>query len=151
MSSKRRERTSKKSVTPRIAAALMVLLGVLMGTSAAFASTTDTAQAGIGSARASSVTPDIEAEPCTSDRATWVHIKFVYSGTICYGYEGTWPFEENGLVSFCPGNNKGSFTYTDDGGVEHTFKFEPGGATVYFTYADAVSLTITGWEGDHTC
>jgi hypothetical protein len=145
-----RNHTSKKYATQRIAAALMVLLAVVLGTSPAFASTAGTARPGIDMARASFVTPDIEAEPCTSARKTWVHIKFVYSGTICYGYKGTWPFEENSLVSFCPGNNKGSFTYTDDGGKPHTFTFEPDGAPVLFMYADAVSLTITGWEGDAT-
>jgi hypothetical protein len=158
--SRDKNRTSHKIVTLWITATLVVLLGVLTGTSPAFASSAGAAQAGsptagihIDTARASFVIPDIEAQSCDSSRANWVHIDFVAIGTICYGYKGTWKaFSEADLHSFCPGNNEGSFTYADATGKLHTFSFEGTGKTLTFMgLNDAVSLTITGWSGNHPC
>jgi hypothetical protein len=155
-----RKHTTKKATTLWIAA-LMMLVGMLMGASPALASTAGTAQAGshhptapavsrIASAGRYSV-PNIQEQPCTSGRATWVHIKTLEHGTQCYGFTGTWYFSGNVLISFCPGNNRGTFWYSDSKGQEHSFNFEPGGATVGFMTGGAVKLYISGWEGNYKC
>jgi hypothetical protein len=147
-----KNRTYKKAAVQWFAAALMVLLAVFMGASSAFASTTDTAQAGIASARAFSAVPDITIEDCSSSNRTWVHITTEQAGTMCFGGLGTAYFQGNVLVSFCPGNNRGEFWYSDIDGNEHHFAFEPGGGTLEFmAYADALELQITGWEGSYKC
>ena len=149
---------TKKAITLSIGA-LMVLLGVLMGTAPALASTASTSQAGSHYATVPTVSStvggyavgNIQEQPCTSGRATWVHIKTLEHGTQCYGFTGTWYFSGNVLISFCPGNNRGTFWYSDSKGQEHSFNFEPGGATVGFMTGGAVKLYISGWEGNYTC
>lgn len=166
MSSKRsqgKNRSSSKTVMLGIAATLMVLLGVLMGASPALASTASAGQSGGNGLatyvnRAATYIPesyavgDIQEQPCTSGRATWVHIEFLSQGTLCYGFTGTWYFSGGYIpIHFCSGNNSGTFKYSDINGNEHSFNFGPGANISFLHTDDAVSLTITGYSGNDTC
>jgi hypothetical protein len=97
--------------------------------------------------------PDIALEPCTSARATWVHITLAVGDqpaqTLCWGYTGTWYFSANKTTHFCAGNNYGTLNYYTASGEARSLGFLPGYKAS--EDIDVVSLTIKGWRGSDTC
>jgi hypothetical protein len=99
--------------------------------------------------------PLIQAQPCTSGRATWFHMRIVIgenTSTVCFGFTGTWYFSGNLTEWTCSGNNRGTYGYTEVAtGGSYSLGFLPGFNKTWSIKIDSVYLTITGWSGSNTC
>jgi hypothetical protein len=110
------------------------------------------------SSSAAAVRPNTKWADCTGSTIdpTWVHT-ILFDPTqpatadYCYGYTGTWKIAYNNydLAYFCAGNNKGSFTYYQQG-ANHSKSFSPGQKFNFYSgpVTQLKSITITGWSGN---
>jgi hypothetical protein len=156
----------RKAFRLRLAAVPLAaaLLGIFAAVTPASAATTSIVQASSQSAVARtysavgariSVDTGIQEQPCTSGRATWVHMTMSEDGSLvnkCYGYSGIFYFSANSTYYVCAGNNYGTMYYYDPHqGKYETWTFAPG-HVIGWTYAVDISwLNISGWNGDSTC
>jgi hypothetical protein len=144
----------------RITAILAVLLGTLVIGAPAWAASVGTAQTG-SPASAAHVTnavvsdpgtyavANIQEQPCTSGRATWVHMT-INGTTKCYGFTGTFYFSGNNTTYFCAGNNYGNLRYWE-GNNYYSLGFAPGTRVNWPNGINVTLLTINGWRGSNTC
>jgi hypothetical protein len=133
--------------------------GILVqGMSAAYASPSASAATGSRvSNSASSISPSVKWADCSgsTEDPTWVHTVLFdptepATADYCYGYTGTWKIAYTNwdLAYFCAGNNKGSFTYYQNGAT-HSKSFSPGQKFNFYSGAvtQVKSISITGWSG----
>ena len=98
------------------------------------------------------VSPDIESEPCTSGRATWVHA-YTDSGTFCLGYAGIYEWSvPPEIYTFCAGNNNGYYElYYEPTGTYSVVHFTHGFGLDYPNLTLLVYVEIVNWSGSDTC
>lgn len=156
---KGRKLMSRRACGLRVAAVMLtVLLGTFMAAVPAWAAPVSTALGGNSPAAhvngaavsdpVSGVSGDIQEQPCTSGRATWVHMT-MNGTTRCFGYTGTLYFSGNNTTWFCAGNNYGTLKYWKNN-TYYSLGFT-NGTNVNLGGVDVTLLTINGWRGSNTC
>jgi hypothetical protein len=105
--------------------------------------------------------PNITGGGCPNSSTTYVRLYLYSGGSWCLAGKGTyypytggnWSNEHE--VTFCPGNNYGSFGGYNENGTYKTFSFWPGQWYWFYNEPGGVFqitwLTITGWSGSKAC
>lgn len=151
-----------KAIKPRIFITLLIaLLGTLLAATPAWASSAGTAQVsthkpaahvstftGGGQITITHISGDIQEQPCTSGRATWLHMT-MNGTTRCYGFKGTLGFSGNVTYWFCSGNNYGTVKYWD--GNDPVSLGFTNGTNISLDGGNVYLLTINGYRGSDTC